>query len=264
MPFNIGPGELIILLIIALVLLGPARLPDVAQSLGKSLREFRKAAGDISDAAKVDVSTEPTTSQMAPPTPTPPPVLGVPVPPVTPEAQTAGPPPSTPVPLPANLPLVVTSIGDPFAIRIRIALVAGVILAMPVWLWHVWRFVAPGLTASERRAILPWIPAALAFFLLGVGVAYVVLPFAAAFLLSFLTPALEPLLSIREYFDFVTTLFLAFGILMEFPILLVGLSRVGIVTSARLRRSRRVIVLGIALFSAGGPPGGGPPRPPLP
>ena len=159
-------------------------------------------------------------------------------------------------PLPANLPLVVTSIGDPFAIRIRIALVAGVILAMPVWLWHVWRFVAPGLTASERRAILPWIPAALAFFLLGVGVAYVVLPFAASFLLSFLTPDLEPLLSIREYFDFVTTLFLAFGILMEFPILLVGLSRVGIVTSARLRRSRRVIVLGIAIFSAVATPGG--------
>ncbi len=159
-------------------------------------------------------------------------------------------------PLPANLPLVVTSIGDPFAIRIRIALVAGVILAMPVWLWHVWRFVAPGLTASERRAILPWIPAALAFFLLGVGVAYVVLPFAASFLLSFLTPDLEPLLSIREYFDFVTTLFLAFGILMEFPILLVGLARVGIVTSARLRRSRRVIILGIAIFSAVATPGG--------
>ena len=92
-------------------------------------------------------------------------------------------------PLPADLPLVVTSIGDPFAIRIRIALVAGIILAMPVLLWQVWRFVAPGLTATERRAILPWIPAALAFFLLGVGVAYVVLPFAPSFLLSELTAA---------------------------------------------------------------------------
>lgn len=159
-------------------------------------------------------------------------------------------------PLPPELPLVVTSIGDPFAIRLRIALVAGIILAMPVWLWHVWRFVAPGLTRTERRAILPWIPAALAFFLLGVGVAYVVLPFAAAFLLSFLTPDLQPLLSIREYFDFVTTLFLAFGILMEFPILLVGLSRVGIVTSARLRRSRRVVLLAVAIFSAVATPGG--------
>lgn len=98
MPFNIGPGELILILIIALVLLGPARLPDVAQSLGKSLREFRKAATDISDAGKVDVSTEPATGQMAPPTGTPPPALGVPVPPVTPDAQTAVPAPSSPVP----------------------------------------------------------------------------------------------------------------------------------------------------------------------
>src|SRR5947207_4484666 len=102
MPFNIGPGELILILIIALVLLGPARLPDVAQSLGKSLREFRKAASDISDAAKVDVSTEPPTGQMAPPTTAPAPELGVPVPPVTPEAQTAVPAPIAPVPPPPS------------------------------------------------------------------------------------------------------------------------------------------------------------------
>ncbi len=159
-------------------------------------------------------------------------------------------------PLPIEQALVYTGIGDPFAIRIRIAIITGIILAMPVILWHVWRFVAPGLTAPERRAILPWIPAALTFFVVGVGIAYVILPFAAAFLLAFQTPDLQPLLTAREYFDFVSTLFLAFGLLMEFPILLVGLSRVGIVTSDRLRRSRRLIVLGIAVFSAVATPGG--------
>lgn len=159
-------------------------------------------------------------------------------------------------PLPGTTPLVFTAVGDPFAIRIRIAIVVGVILAMPVILWNVWRFIAPGLTSSERRAILPWIPAALVFFVLGVGIAYVVLPFAAAFLLSFETPDLQALLTAREYFDFVSTMFLAFGLLMEFPILLVGLSRVGIVTSERLRRSRRVIVLVIAVFAAAATPGG--------
>jgi sec-independent protein translocase protein TatC len=152
--------------------------------------------------------------------------------------------------------LFFTSIGDPFAIRIRIAIVVGIILAMPVILWNLWRFIAPGLTASERRAILPWIPAALIFFVVGVSIAYAVLPFAAAFLLSFQTEDLQALLTAREYFDFVTTLFLAFGLLMEFPILLVGLSRVGIVTSERLRRSRRAIILGIAVFSAAATPGG--------
>jgi sec-independent protein translocase protein TatC len=159
-------------------------------------------------------------------------------------------------PLPGIKSLVFTSIGDPFAIRLRIAIIVGIILAMPVLLWHLWRFVAPGLTASERRAILPWIPAALFFFALGVTIAYIVLPFAAQFLLSFQTPELTPLLTAREYFDFVSTLFLAFGLLMEFPILLVGLSRVGIVTSERLRRSRRIVVLAIAIFAAAATPGG--------
>jgi sec-independent protein translocase protein TatC len=159
-------------------------------------------------------------------------------------------------PLPTDRPLVFTSIGDPFAIRIRIAIVVGIILAMPVILWNLWRFVAPGLTTSERKAILPWIPAALLFFAMGVTIAYVVLPYAAAFLLQFQTPELQALLTAREYFDFVSTLFLAFGLLMEFPILLVGLSRVGIVTSERLRKSRRAIILGIAVFSAAATPGG--------
>ena len=159
-------------------------------------------------------------------------------------------------PIPPDVPLIVTEIGAAFAIRLQVALVAGVILAMPVLLWHVWRFIAPGLTPSERRSILPWIPLALIFFALGVSVAYVVLPFAATFLLQFLTTDVKPLLDIQKYFDFATSLFLAFGILMEFPILLVGLSRVRIVTSDRLRRSRRLIILIIAVFAAIATPGG--------
>ena len=159
-------------------------------------------------------------------------------------------------PIPPDVPLIVTRIGSAFAIRLQVALVTGVILAMPVILWHVWRFIAPGLTETERRSVLPWIPAALGFFALGVTIAFIVLPFAAQFLLSFLTPDIQPFLDIQEYFDFATSLFLAFGILMEFPILLVGLSRVNIVTSARLRSSRRIVVLAIAVFAAVVTPGG--------
>lgn len=158
-------------------------------------------------------------------------------------------------PLPAGTQLIITNIGDAFGIKLKLAIVMGVILAMPVLLWHFWRFVAPGLTENERRVVLPWIPATLAFFALGVGIAYIVLPFAASFLLSFATGVFAPLLSAREYFDFVSMLFLAFGILMEFPVVLVGLSRVGIVTSERLRRSRRFVILGIAVFSAVATPG---------
>ncbi|HLX34990.1 MAG TPA: twin-arginine translocase subunit TatC [Candidatus Limnocylindrales bacterium] len=159
-------------------------------------------------------------------------------------------------PLPPGTPTKVFGIGDAFAIRLKISIVIGVILAMPILLWHVWRFVAPGLTPNERRTVLPWVPVALLFFVIGVTIAYVILPFASAFLLGFQTDQLQVILDIRSYFDFVTTLFLAFGILMEFPILLVGLSKVGIVTSARLRRARRMVILGIAIFSAVVTPGG--------
>jgi len=158
--------------------------------------------------------------------------------------------------LPPDVKLQQIELGDGFSINLQIALVVGVILAMPVLLWHVWRFIAPGLTTGERRAVLPWIPAALVFFVIGVSIAYVILPFAATFLLSFVPTGVERNINIRSYFDFITSLFLAFGILMEFPILLVGLSRVGIVTSERLRRARRYVILVIAIFSAVATPGG--------
>jgi len=158
--------------------------------------------------------------------------------------------------LPSDVRLIQIELGDGFAIRIQIALVVGIILAMPVLLWHVWRFIAPGLTGAEQRAVLPWIPMALVFFAVGVTIAYVILPFATTFLLSFVPVGVDKTINIRSYFDFMSTLFLAFGVLMEFPILLVGLSRVGIVTSERLRRSRRLVILGIAVFSAVVTPGG--------
>src|SRR5262245_19431353 len=70
MPFNIGPGELILILVIALIVLGPGKLPDVASSLGKSLREFRKAASDVADAGKLDAPVaSPPATQVPPPAP---------------------------------------------------------------------------------------------------------------------------------------------------------------------------------------------------
>src|SRR5262245_20248473 len=140
--------------------------------------------------------------------------------------------------------------GDGFSITLRISLVIGVILAMPVILYQVWAFVAPGLTAAERKAIRPWVPLALFFFALGVVIAYAVLPYALTFLFSFNDTRLVENVAAGPYFDFVTTMFLVFGLVMEFPILLYGLSRVGILTSAQLKQMRRYVILGIAIFSA--------------
>lgn len=146
--------------------------------------------------------------------------------------------------------------GDAFAIQLRISIVIGVILAMPVLLYQLWAFIAPGLTADERRGIRPWIPLALLFFALGVAIARVVLPYAVQFLLSFTDSKLVAGIAAGPYFDFVTTMFLAFGIVMEFPILLFGLARVGILSSDRLRTSRRYVILGITIFAAVATPGG--------
>lgn len=154
--------------------------------------------------------------------------------------------------------LIVLGPGDAFGITLRIAVTVGIILAMPVLLYQLWAFVSPGLTPSERKTFRPWIPLALFFFALGAFVAWFILPFAIGFFLAFTDATLVATLAAPPYFDFVTTMFLAFGFLMEFPIVLYALSRVGIVTSARLRSSRRMIILGIAIFATVATPGGDP------
>lgn len=161
-------------------------------------------------------------------------------------------------PLGSNKPLYYTGLGDAFFINLKVAIVAGVVIAMPVILWQLWAFISPGLTREERRLARPWVPLALLFFVVGVVVAYVILPFASAFLLGFSSPDLQPLITADKYFDFVTMLFLAFGLVMEYPIVLVLLSKVGIISSQRLRSSRRIVILAIAIISAVVTPGGDP------
>ena len=152
--------------------------------------------------------------------------------------------------------LISLSASGPFFLYLKIALVVGIMLGMPVILYQAWAFVAPGLTQEERRIVRPWIPVALLFFAIGVGVAWLVLPFALTFLFSFESDAIKITLTIDNYFGFVTTMFLAFGLTMQFPIVLYVLSRVGIVTSARLQSARRYVILGIAVFAAVVTPGG--------
>jgi sec-independent protein translocase protein TatC len=152
--------------------------------------------------------------------------------------------------------VIALGLGDGFVIQLKIAFVIGVILAMPVILYQLWAFISPGLTPLERKTVRPWVPLALVFFALGTAIAYFVLPYATSFLLGFTNEYLVATIAAGPYFDFITTMFLAFGLVMEFPILLVGLSRVGIVTSERLTASRRMVILGIAIFAAVATPGG--------
>ena len=163
------------------------------------------------------------------------------------------------VPLPSEYDTIYfTGPADAFGVQVKIAGFLGIALAMPVILFHLWRFVTPGLTQRERRFVWPVILAALLLFALGILVGYAIIPYALRFLLGFARPGLQPLLTIDGYIGFVTTMLLAFGIVLEFPILLVGLARVGILSYKRLAAQRRFAVLGITLFAIVITPGGDP------
>jgi sec-independent protein translocase protein TatC len=156
-------------------------------------------------------------------------------------------------------PLIFTSPGGALFLQLKLALMIGVALASPVVLYELWSFVSPGLTRSERRGIRPWVPLSLIFLALGIAVAYVTLPLAAGFLLSFAIPGLvEPLITADAYFGFVTTMFLAFGLVMQFPFVILLLSKVGIFSVDQLRRNRRYVFIGIAIFAVIITPGGDP------
>ena len=160
---------------------------------------------------------------------------------------------------PIEQPLYFTAPGGALFLQLKLALMIGLALGAPVVLWQLWAFVSPGLTPHERRVARPWIPLAILFLVLGIGIAYIVLPVTATFLLSFEIPdVIEPLITADAYFGFVTTMFLAFGLVMQFPIVLVLLSKVGIVNAERLRRSRRYVFLSIFVLAVVVTPGGDP------
>lgn len=156
-------------------------------------------------------------------------------------------------------PLYFTAPGGALFLQFKLALMIGVALASPVVLYELWAFVSPGLTPRERQVARPWIPLALVLLVLGISVAYFILPYTANFLLSFRIPdVVEPLITADAYFGFVTTMFVAFGLVMEFPIVLVLLAKVGIVDAQRLRRGRRYVFVGIFVFAVVVTPGGDP------
>jgi sec-independent protein translocase protein TatC len=164
-------------------------------------------------------------------------------------------------PLPGGQVVFLTLSGG-FMVYLRIAMIVGVLLALPVILYQTWAFVAPGLTPGERRATLPWIPLSVVFFLLGTVVAWVTLPYAVGFLMSFqIEGSLEALPSAEAYFGFVTFIFLIFGLVMQFPIVLVFLSRLGILSIEQLKSLRRYVLFGVVVFAVVITPGGDPVSP---
>ncbi len=165
-----------------------------------------------------------------------------------------------PIPaVPGGTKLQFLTVTGPFLNYSKIAIVFGLLIGLPVILYQLWQFVSPGLTPHERKTALPWIPLSILFFVLGVCVAWITLPFALQFLTSWTVPGItESRLTGEAYFGFVTTMFIIFGAVMEFPIALVLLHKLGILSVEKLQSSRRMTVLGIVIFAVVATPGGDP------
>ena len=146
----------------------------------------------------------------------------------------------------------------PFALRLRVAGWGAVLLAMPIILWQLWRFIAPGLYKKERRYALGFVLSALALFGLGAWLAYVVLPRAVDFLVRVGGPDVETRYSIADFSRIVILMMVAFGVGFEFPILLVALQMVGVIQPGTLSNYRRQGILAIVVIAAAITPSGDP------
>jgi sec-independent protein translocase protein TatC len=159
---------------------------------------------------------------------------------------------------PADCDLVINSPVDAFLTKIKMVGFLGLIVALPVVLYQLWAFIVPGLTGREKKWSIPFILTATALFLAGAAFSIWTLPRALDFLLGFGGEGVVPLITFDRYLGFVTLVTLAFGVSFLFPVVLVFLEAVGVLSWQRLASWRRWTILGISVFSAVITPSGDP------
>ena len=146
--------------------------------------------------------------------------------------------------LPSPTRLIFTAPAEAFWMYMKVGFIAGIFLALPFVLAQVWLFVSPGLKPRERRYALPFILSATTMFCLGaLFCQYVILPFAIRFLLTYQTTNITPMISVEKYVDFCAKFLLAFGIVFELPLIILLLSKLGLVTPQFLAKHRKWALL---------------------
>ncbi len=158
----------------------------------------------------------------------------------------------------ANCDFLVVNVLDPFSLRLRVAGYGGLFLAMPILLWQLWRFIAPGLYRRERRYALAFVVTSLVLFLLGAVVAYFTLSRAVEFLVQIGGPDIDIRSGPVEFVRLSLFMMLAFGLGFEFPVVLLALQLLGVVTPQQLSAWRRQTILIIVILAAAITPSGDP------
>ena len=133
--------------------------------------------------------------------------------------------------------------AEAFFTYIKVAIFVGFLIALPVVLYQIWRFVLPALIGMERYLLSVIVPVSLILFIAGIAFSFFfVLPAAVKFLVGFSTQELQPMFSIKQYFDFVIAFLLPFGFIFELPLAIVLLAKVGIVSSKFLAKQQRIVI----------------------
>jgi len=154
--------------------------------------------------------------------------------------------------LPAGGKMIVTDVTGSFFVPMKVTMLAAFMIALPVVMYQLWAFIAPGLYLHERKLIVPLVISSYTLFIVGMAFAYfLVFPTVFKFMASYNAPlGAEMSTDIDNYLSFAMTSFLAFGITFEVPVVVVVLVRMGMVTLAKLKEIRPYVIVGAFIIAA--------------
>lgn len=153
--------------------------------------------------------------------------------------------------LPAGGHMIATAVTTPFFVPMKVAMMAAFVISLPHTLYQIWSFIAPGLYDHEKKLMVPVIISTFVLFLVGMSFAYyAVFPTVFGFIVGSAPAGVAVMTDISEYLDFVMTLFFAFGLAFEVPIVVVLIARFGWVTIAQLKEARSYVIVGAFVLGA--------------